>query len=84
LLSFYPHGSCGIENGEHHNAHVREDGKPHPGKAQRAENEADELDKKGDGNIAMCLPYSSSCRKFNVNTPTPARQITDKVFWDVK
>jgi hypothetical protein len=42
------------------------------------------VNKKGDGNIAMCLPYSSSCRKFNVNTPTPARQITDKVFWDVK
>jgi hypothetical protein len=42
------------------------------------------VNKKGDDNIAMSIPYSSDSRKYNVNTPTPARQITDKVFWDVK
>ena len=25
-----------------------------------------------------------TARKYNVNTPSKARQITDKVFWDVK
>ena len=32
----------------------------------------------------MSMPYSSNSRKYNVNTPATARQITDKVFWDVK
>ena len=40
--------------------------------------------KKGGNNIAMSMPYSSNSRKYNVNTPATARQITDKVFWDVK
>ena len=42
------------------------------------------VNKKGGNNIAMSMPYSSSSRKYNVNTPKTARQITDKVFWDVK
>lgn len=42
------------------------------------------VNKKGNNNIAMSIPYSSSSRKYNVNTPSKARQITDKVFWDVK
>ena len=42
------------------------------------------INKKGGKNIAMSVPYSSDSRKFNVNTPEKARQITDKVFWDVK
>ncbi len=41
------------------------------------------VNKKGGNNIAMSIPYSSDSRKYNVNTPS-ARQITDKVFWDVK
>lgn len=40
--------------------------------------------KKGNDGLAMSMPYSSSSRKYNVNTPSKARQITDKVFWDVK
>ena len=42
------------------------------------------VNKKGGNNIAMSMPYSSNSRKYNVNTPATARQITDKVFWDVK
>ena len=42
------------------------------------------VNKKGGSNIAMSMPYSSDSRKYNVNTPATARQITDKVFWDVK
>lgn len=42
------------------------------------------INKKGNNNIAMSIPYSSDSRKYNVNTPSKARQITDKVFWDVK
>ncbi len=42
------------------------------------------INKKGGDNIAMSIPYSSDSRKYNVNTPSKARQITDKVFWDVK
>ena len=42
------------------------------------------VNKKGGSNIAMSMPYSSNSRKYNVNTPATARQITDKVFWDVK
>ena len=42
------------------------------------------INKKGGDNIAMSMPYSSNSRKYNVNTPATARQITDKVFWDVK
>jgi hypothetical protein len=42
------------------------------------------VNKKGGENIAMSMPYSSDSRKYNVNTPSKARQITDKVFWDVK
>ena len=42
------------------------------------------INKKGGDNIAMSMPYSSDSRKYNVNTPATARQITDKVFWDVK
>ena len=42
------------------------------------------INKKGGNNIAMSMPYSSDSRKYNVNTPATARQITDKVFWDVK
>jgi len=42
------------------------------------------INKKGGDNIAMSMPYSSNSRKYNVNTPSTARQITDKVFWDVK
>lgn len=42
------------------------------------------INKKGGNNIAMSMPYSSDSRKYNVNTPAVARQITDKVFWDVK
>ena len=42
------------------------------------------VNKKGNNNIAMSIPYSSDSRKYNVNTPSKARQITDKVFWDVK
>jgi hypothetical protein len=42
------------------------------------------VNKKGNDNIAMSLPYSSDSRKYNVNTPATARQVTDKVFWDVK
>ena len=42
------------------------------------------VNKKGNNNIAMSMPYSSNSRKYNVNTPKTARQITDKVFWDVK
>lgn len=38
----------------------------------------------GNGNIAMSIPYSSDSRKFNINTPSTARKISDKVFWDVK
>ena len=38
----------------------------------------------GNGNIAMSIPYSSDSRKYNVNTPSTARKISDKVFWDVK
>ena len=40
--------------------------------------------KKGNDGLAMSMPYSSSSRKYNVNTPSKARQITDRVFWDVK
>lgn len=42
------------------------------------------VNKKGNDNLAMSIPYSSDSRKFNVNAPKTARQITDKVFWDVK
>ena len=42
------------------------------------------VNKKGGNGIALSLPYSSDSRKYNVNTPSKARQITDKVFWDVK
>lgn len=42
------------------------------------------VNKKGGDNIAMSMPYSSDSRKYNVNTPSKARQITDKVFWDIK
>lgn len=42
------------------------------------------INKKGSDNICMSMPYSSNSRKYNVNTPSKARQITDKVFWDVK
>ena len=42
------------------------------------------VNKKGNNNIAMSIPYSSDSRKYNVNTPSKARQVTDKVFWDVK
>lgn len=42
------------------------------------------VNKKGDNNIAMSIPYSSDSRKYNVNAPLKARQVTDKVFWDVK
>ena len=42
------------------------------------------VNKKGGNNIAMSMPYSSNSRKYNVNTPATARQITDKVFWDVQ
>lgn len=42
------------------------------------------VNKKGNNNIAMSMPYSSESRKYNVNAPTKSRQITDKVFWDVK
>lgn len=38
----------------------------------------------GNDNIAMSIPYSSDSRKYNVNTPSTARKISDKVFWDVK
>ncbi len=38
----------------------------------------------GNGNIAMSVPYSSDSRKYNINTPSTARKISDKVFWDVK
>lgn len=41
------------------------------------------VNKKGGKGIALSMPYSSNSRKYNVNTPS-ARQITDKVFWDVK
>ena len=34
--------------------------------------------------LCKSMPYSSESRKYNVNTPSKARQITDKVFWDVK
>ena len=39
---------------------------------------------KGNGNIAMSLPYSSDSRKYNVNTPSKERKVSEKVFWDVK
>ena len=42
------------------------------------------VNKKGDNNIAMSIPYSSDSRKYTVNAPLKARQVTDKVFWDVK
>ena len=42
------------------------------------------VNKKGGDNICMSMPYSSNSRKYNVNTPATARQITNKVFWDVK
>lgn len=42
------------------------------------------LNIKGGNNIAMSIPYSSETRKYNTNTPTKVRNITDKVFWDVK
>ena len=42
------------------------------------------VNKKGGNNIAMSMPYSSESRKYNVNTPSKARQVSDKVFWDVK
>ena len=42
------------------------------------------VNKKGGNGIALSLPYSSESRKYNVNTPSRARQITDRVFWDVK
>jgi hypothetical protein len=42
------------------------------------------VNKKGGNGIALSMPYSSDSRKYNVNTPEKARQITDKVFWDVK
>ena len=42
------------------------------------------VNKKGGDGIALSMPYSSDSRKYNVNTPAKARQITDKVFWDVK
>ena len=42
------------------------------------------VNKKGGNGIALSLPYSNDSRKYNVNTPKKARQITDKVFWDVK
>ena len=37
----------------------------------------------GKGNIAMRVPYSSASRSYNKNTPS-AKQVSDKVFWDVK
>jgi len=40
--------------------------------------------KKGLDGLALSMPYSSESRKYNVNTPSKARQITDRVFWDVK
>ena len=40
--------------------------------------------KKGGNGICLSMPYSSDSRKYNVNTPAKARQITDRVFWDVK
>ncbi len=40
--------------------------------------------KKGGNGICLSMPYSSASRKYNVNTPAKARQITDRVFWDVK
>lgn len=40
--------------------------------------------KKGLNGLCKSMPYSSESRKYNVNTPSKARQITDKVFWDVK
>ena len=42
------------------------------------------VNKKGGNGIALSMPYSSDSRKYNVNVPSKARQITDKVFWDVK
>ena len=42
------------------------------------------VNKKGGNNIAMSMPYSSESKKYNVNAPEKARQVTDKVFWDVK
>ena len=42
------------------------------------------VNKKGGNGIALSMPYSSSSRKYNVNTPSKARQVSDKVFWDVK
>ena len=38
---------------------------------------------KGNGGLCLSIPYSSDSRKYNNNTPT-ARNITDRVFWDVK
>lgn len=37
----------------------------------------------GNGNIAMRVPYSSASRMYNSSTPS-AKQISEKVFWDVK
>lgn len=45
---------------------------------------APDVNKKGGNNIAMSMPYSSSTRKYNTNHPEKVRQVTDKVFWDVK
>ena len=39
---------------------------------------------KGGNGIALSVPYSGDSRKYNGNAPSVARQITDKVFWDVK
>lgn len=37
---------------------------------------------KGNGGLCLSIPYSSDSRKYNSNTPA-ARNITDRVFWDV-
>ncbi len=38
---------------------------------------------KGDGKMAMSMPYPKDARALNKNTPK-ARRISDKVFWDIK
>lgn len=37
----------------------------------------------GKGNIAMRVPYSAASRSYNSNTPA-VKQISEKVFWDIK
>ena len=44
LILFHIQHSRRVQHGQHHDADVGEDGRPHAGDAQRAEDEADALD----------------------------------------